>query len=742
MSNIIHKTFPVLNMHTASCATNVERAINDEPGIIETKVNLVNNTVYIKYDKKHITVGEIRAAVLSAGYDIIIDQEQQIYQQEQEHTKRYHRLRTEVIGAWVFTVPMLLLSVSRIFEHLSYTKYIMLLISLMVLVLFGREFFENAWKQMRKKMYRLDLLVAVSTGVAFLFSVFNVFFAEFWTSRGFEAHTYFELTVIITTFVITGKFMEAKAKGSSTLAIRNLMGLRPKSARVLKGEEKTDVPLKELKVGDHIIVHPGEKIPIDGIVIDGASYVNESMITGEPLPIEKGVGSKVTAGTVNQRGKFVVRAEKVGEDTFLAQIIRMVQEAQNTKAPVKRIVDKAVGVYLPIVAVVALLTFGGWVIFGGEYNVAKGVLAGLSVLIIACPCALGLATPIALWVGINKGANHHILIKDAVALEQTPQIDTLVLDKTGTITEGSPTIVGWLWATRQDKEDEYKQILLAAEAKSDNPLALSLMEELAIQQNVKPVDLDSYVNLPGKGIIVKYQGDKYWVGGKRLKEEHNAEINGPLNEMLVRYEGKGYGIVYFGKENELLAIIAIADQMKPTSISAIKELRRMGLSVTMLTGDSERSAQAVAHKLTIQSVKAEVLPDEKESYIRGLQQQGKKVAMVGDGINDSQALACADVSIAMGKGTDIAMNVAMITLMTSDLSLLPRTIRLSKRTVKLIKQNLFWAFIFNVIAIPIAAGVFYPVSGFLLNPMIAGVAMTLSSISVVLNSFFFDRGKL
>ena len=740
MSKKIYQTFPVLNMHAASCGTNVERAVNDLPGVYEATVDLANNTIRIGYNPTRVSVGEIRASVLSDGYDIIIDQEHQVEQQEREHQKRYSRLRSEVIGAWIVTVPMLLLSMSKVFEHLKYSQHLMMMMSLVVLAFFGREFYRNAWSQTRKKMYGMDSLVAISTSVAFLFSVFNTFFPEVWLSRGFEAHTYYEATVIITAFVLTGKFMEAKAKGSTTLAIRNLMGLRPKKARVRYGADTQDVLLKELKEGDHVVVHPGEKIPIDGVVVEGASFVDESMLSGEPMPVEKEVGSKVVAGTVNQRGNFIVEAEKVGEDTFLAQIIRMVQEAQNTKRPARRIVDKVSAIYLPLVLLLAVITFVSWALLGGEYRIAQGILTSMSVLIISCPCVLGLATPIALIVGVNKGAHHHILIKDALALEQLHKVDTIVFDKTGTLTEGTPRVVGWLWAGSQ--EDEYKQVLLAAESKSDNPLALSLMEELAIQQKVKPVDLDSYVNLPGKGIVVQYQGDEYWVGGKRLKEEHSCVISDTLNEMLIGYENKGHGIVYFGKENELLAIIAVADQLKPTSYSAIKELRRMGFEVTMLTGDSERSAQSVARKLTILSVKAEVLPDEKETYIRGMQAQGKKVAMVGDGINDSQALACADVSIAMGKGTDIAMNVANITLMTSDLSLLPRTIRLSRRTVTLIKQNLMWAFLFNILGIPIAAGVFYPITGALLNPMVVGGAMTLSSLCVILNSLTLDRRKL
>ncbi len=740
MSKKIHKTFPVLNMHAASCATNVERAITDLPGVYEVKVNLMTNMVWIEYDPARVSVGEIRASVLSDGYDIITDQEHQVEQQEREYNKRYSRLRAEVIGAWIVAVPMMLLSVFKFFEHLAYAQHVKMVLALFVLGLFGSEFYRNAWSQMRKKIYGMDSLVAVSTTVAFLFSAFNTFFPDVWLSRGFEAHTYYEATVLITAFVLTGKFMEAKAKGSTTVAIRNLMGLRPKMARVRRAGQTEDVKLSELQVGDQVVVHPGEKIPIDGVVIEGGSYVDESMMSGEPMPVVKEVGSQVVTGTINQRGKFVVEAQKVGEDTFLAQIIRMVQEAQSRKRPVRRIVDKVSAFYLLFVLVVAVLTFVAWLLFGQEYRMAQAVLTSLSVLIVACPCALGLVTPIALIVGINKGANNHILIKDPLALEQLHKVDNIVFDKTGTLTEGTPRVIEWLWTVSQD--DAYKQILLAAESKSDNPLALSLMEELAIEQKVKPVDLDSYVNLPGKGIVVKYQAEKYWVGGKRLRQEHIGEITGPLVEMLIRYESKGHSLVYFGKEDQLLAIIAIADQLKPTSYGAIKELRRMGFEVSMLTGDSERSAQSVARKLTILSVKSEVLPDEKESYIRELQDREQKVAMVGDGINDSQALACADVSIAMGKGTDIAMNVANITLMTSDLSLLPRAVRLSRRTVALIKQNLLWAFIFNVFALPIAAGVFYPITGILLTPLVVGAVMTLSTLCVLLNSLTLDQRKL
>lgn len=740
MNKIIQKTFPVLNMNTSRCRQKVQKAIIALPGVDAVKVDLENNLVSITYDKKLLTVGEIRAAILSAGYDIIVDQEDQIAQQEKEQNIRYQKLRRDMIGTWVFAVPLLMLSVNRFFELLPSSAYLRMIMALLVLVLFGKGLYASAWKKMRKGIYGVDFLVGMSVSIAFVFSVFNTFFPEFWIEKNLPAPTYFGTMVMILAFVLTGKFLEVRTKSSSTLAIRNLMGLRPKHATILKDNEPKQILLKEIAEGDIVLINPADRVPIDGEVIDGASYVDESMLSGEPLPVEKAIGSKVTAGTVNQRGMLKVRTEAVGEDTFLAQIIRMVQEAQSSKAPNRRIVDRFTSFYLPIVVCIAIIAFVCWVVFGEEHVLATAFFVVISILIAACPCVLGLTTPMSLLVGVNKASNTHILIKDIFALERVPKIDTIVLDKTGTITKGTPGIVGWLWAVPQ--EDKFMRILLAAELKSDNPLALTLLEELSIKQKVKPIDLDSISTLPGKGVIAEYENQKYWVGGKRLKKEFGAAVTGPLVDILQNYEDKGYNVVFYGRENIILSIIAVTDPLKPTSVSAIKELARMGLQVTMLTGDSERTATALAHKLEIKSVKAEVLPHEKEAYIRELQSRNRNVAMVGDGINDSQALACADVSIAMGKGTDIAMNVAMITLMTSDLSLLPRLIRLSKRTVSLIRENLFWAFIFNILSLPIAAGILYPLNGMMLSPMILGAAMALSTLFVVLNSLSLDRGEI
>ena len=674
MGNLKKQTFPVLNMHCAGCANNVEKTVRKLVGVADASVNFASNTLSVSYETDKLTPGEIRAAVLAAGYDLIMEEEHVEERQEEEQQKRYHRLKTRVIGAWIFAVPLLLLSM--VFMHVPYSNEIQMVLAIPVLVLFGTPFYTGAWKQARLGRSNMDTLVALSTSIAFLFSVFNTFFPDFWYNRGLEPHVYYEAAVVIIAFVLTGKLMEERAKGNTSTSIRKLMGLQPKKARVVRDGKELDVPLDQLNIDDLVSVRPGEQIPVDGFLTEGDSYVDESMISGEPIPVEKKIGSHVLAGTINQKGSFIIRAEKVGGETVLARIIRMVQEAQGSKAPVQRIVDKV--------------------------------------------------------TGIGKAADHHILIKDAVALEQMRKVNVVVLDKTGTLTEGHPTVAGWLWA--QPQEGHYKDILLAAELKSEHPLAGAIVTALQEQENIVPATLDGFESITGKGIKVTYQGAEYWAGSHKLLKDYHATLTDVLGEMLAQYESDGCSIVYFGRKDELLAIVAIKDQIKATSAEAVRELRTQGIEVYMLTGDGERTASAVAGRLGNIQYIADALPDDKEEFVRQLQLQRKTVAMVGDGINDSQALACADVSIAMGKGTDIAMDVAMVTLMTSDLLLLPKAFNLSRQTVRLIHQNLFWAFIYNLIGIPIAAGLLYPINGLLLNPMLASAAMAFSSVSVVLNS--------
>ncbi|RGN45792.1 MULTISPECIES: heavy metal translocating P-type ATPase [unclassified Bacteroides] len=737
MSKIEKKIYPVLGMHCAGCANNVERTVKGLDGVVNGAVNLAANNLSVEFDSGKITPEQIHEAVKKAGYDLIVEEDNALERQEEEQKERFGKLKMKTIGAWLFSVPVAVLGM--FFMHVPYVNFIMLVLSLPVLIYFGNSFYVNAWKQLKIGRSNMDTLVALSTSIAFLFSLFNTFFPDFWYNRGLEPHVYYEAATVIIAFVLLGKLMEEKAKGNTSSAIRKLMGLQPKTARLIKDGKEEDVLITLLQANDLISVRPGEKIPVDGTVVDGSSYVDESMITGEPIPVEKTSSEHVLAGTINQKGSFTLRVEKTGKETVLAHIIRMVQEAQGSKAPVQRIVDKVTSIFVPTVLGIAILTFVVWMVLGGMDDFSYAILSAVSVLVIACPCALGLATPTALMVGIGKGASNHILIKDAVALEQMCKVNTVVFDKTGTLTEGHPTVSGWLWAQAEDTN--YKSILLSAEQKSEHPLAEAIVEALQAE-NIQPATVSSFESMTGRGIKVEVDHEIYWVGSHKLLITFNAEVKDVLEDMLTQYEREAKSIVYFGKGNELLAVIAISDQLKPTSLPAIKQLKANGIYVCMLTGDGHETAQAVAGELDIDRFISDALPSDKEEVVKQLQSEGRVVAMVGDGINDSQALARADVSVAMGRGTDIAMDVAMVTLMTSDLLMLPKAFKLSRQTVKLIRQNLFWAFIYNLIGIPIAAGILFPINGLLLNPMLASAAMAFSSVSVVLNSLSLNWRKL
>ena len=735
MSDMTKKLYPVTGMHCAACAGNVEKIVRKQEGVENASVNLAAATLAVTYNPDIVSPQQLKEAVMKIGFDLIIDEDNSVQEQEEAEQSYYGQLKRKTIVAWIFALPVAVLGMFLM--NVPGVNWWMLLLSLPVILYSGRSFYMNAWKQTLQRTSNMDTLVALSTSIAFLFSLFNTFYPEFWYSRGLEPHVYYEAATVIIAFVLVGKLMEEKAKGKTSTAIRKLMGLQPRTARVVKDGREEDILIAELQVGDKVSVRPGEQIPVDGVIVGGNTFIDESMISGEPIPVEKKQGDKVLAGTINQNGAFTMTAQKVGKNTVLAQIIRMVQEAQGSKAPVQRIVDKVTAVFVPVVLAVAVFTFLVWIVAGGADDFSYAMLSAVSVLVIACPCALGLATPTALMVGIGKAASNHILIKDAVALEQMRKVDVVVLDKTGTLTEGHPTVSGWLWA--QVQEEHFKNVLLAAELKSEHPLAGAIVSSLQEVEKIVPAQLESFESITGKGIKVVYQGDTYWVGSHKLLKDFSASLSDVLAEMMVQYESDGNSIVYFGRGTEVLAVVAIADQIKPTSAEAVKELKRQGIDICMLTGDGQRTALAVSSRLGIERFVADALPDDKEEFVRELQMQGKTVAMVGDGINDSQALALADVSIAMGKGTDIAMDVAMVTLMTSDLLLLPRAFELSKQTVKLIHQNLFWAFIYNLIGIPIAAGILFPVNGLLLNPMLASAAMAFSSVSVVLNSLSLAR---
>lgn len=731
MKEIETKVLPVLEMSCAVCANNVESTVKALPGVEEATVNFAANTLAVKYIPSLITLQAMREAVRAAGYDLVVEAEDPVGVQEELSRKHYQLLKRNTIGAWALSVPLGLLGM--VFMHLPGANWMMLVLALVIMVFFGRSFYLSGVRHALKGHANMDTLVALSTSIAFLFSLFNTVYPEFWYSKGLEPHVYYEASGVIIAFVLLGKLMEERAKNSTSSAIKGLMGLQPKTARIVKEEgAEEEVPIASLQIGNVVSVRPGEKIPVDGTLLQGFSSVDESMLSGEPIPVEKAAGSRLLAGTINQKGAFTMQATGVGDATLLAQIVQMVQAAQGSKAPVQRIVDKISGIFVPVVVALSLATFAAWLVIGGEGYFSYALLSAVSVLVIACPCALGLATPTALMVGMGKGAERHILIKDAFALENLCKVDTVVLDKTGTLTEGVPALTASCWM--KERDSRLSAILYTAEQKSEHPLASAITRWLEQEKSASVCAASHFESITGRGIQMQVEGATYWVGSEGLSDQFGATIPTSAGRLIREWQEEGQSIVYFGEEAQLLAVLAIADRLKPTSASAVKNLQKLGIEVHLLTGDGLGTACKVAQTLGIEQYKAQVLPAGKEAYIAALQKQGKRVAMVGDGINDSQALARADVSIAMGKGTDIAMNVAMVTLITSDLLLLPDAIRLSKQTVRLIHQNLFWAFIYNVIGIPLAAGVLFPINGLLLNPMLASAAMAFSSVSVVLNS--------
>ncbi len=735
----ITKTFPVTGMTCAACASSVESILAHKEGVSKASVNFANSSVLVDYDES-ITEENLQNALRQVGYDIIIDAENPSEVQQELQKRYYHDIKSRTIWSAVLTLPIFILGM--FYMDWEPGKWISLVLTVPVLFWFGRSFFINAFKQARHGKANMDTLVALSTGIAFLFSVFNTFFPEFWVIRGIEPHVYYEAATVIITFISLGKLLEEKAKSNTSSAIKKLMGLQPKTLKIIENGEEIEIPISSVQVGQTILVKPGEKIPVDGLVSKGSSYVNESMITGEPVPVEKTKDEKVFAGTVNQKGSFQFTAEKVGGETLLSQIIKMVQEAQGSKAPVQKLVDKIAGIFVPVVMGISIITFIVWMAVGGDNAFSQALLTSVAVLVIACPCALGLATPTAIMVGIGKGAENNILIKDAESLEFGYKVNAVILDKTGTITEGKPLVTDILWKDKLENQNGYKQILLAVEAQSEHPLAEAVVNHLK-EENIEQAEIDSFESITGKGVKAQTEnGSKYFVGNHKLMLENNIEIDTTLMQTAESLEDQAKTVIFFGNEKLVLAILAIADKIKETSKKAIETLQERGIKVYMLTGDNKKTASAVAKQVGITNYQGEVMPSDKAAFVEKLQADGKIVAMVGDGINDSHALAQANVSIAMGKGSDIAMDVAKMTLITSDLQSIPKALELSKRTVLGIRQNLFWAFIYNIIGIPIAAGVLYPINGFLLDPMIAGAAMAFSSVSVVANSLRLKRVKL
>ena len=724
----VKKTFPVLNMSCASCAVSVESIVASEEGVVNAAVNYATGNLTVEYLPNMTDTSKLQKAVQSVGYDLLVEDEMKQQETlEAAHAQKYQKLKIKTIRAVLLSLPVVV--IGMFFMNMPYANEIMWLFATPVVLWLGKDFFINAWKQAKHRSANMDTLVALSTGIAYIFSVFNMLFPEFWHARGLHAHVYFEAASVVIAFILLGKLLEEKARGNTSSAIKKLIGLQPRSVIVIQpGGTEQQINIEEVNPGDIILVKPGEKIAVDGIVTSGSSYVDESMMSGEPVPLLKKEGEKVFAGTINQKGSFQFKAVKVGKETMLARIIKTVQDAQGSKAPVQKLVDKIAGIFVPVVIGISILAFILWIILGGGNGIVQGLLAAVTVLVIACPCALGLATPTAIMVGVGKGAENGILIKDAESLELAKKVNAIVLDKTGTITEGKPQVAGIRWLNNNDAAGN---ILLTIEKQSEHPLAEAVVKHL---EGAETISLSAFDSITGKGIKAAYNNETYFAGNKKLLAENNITIADELLKQAGEWAKQSKTVIWFADSKQALSVIAVADKIKETSAAAVKQMQDMGIDLYMLTGDNEATARAIAEQTGIKQYRAEVLPQQKAGFIKELQQQGKVVAMVGDGINDSTALATADVSIAMGKGSDIAMDVAKMTIISSDLTRIPQAIKLSKQTVATIKQNLFWAFIYNVIGIPVAAGILYPINGFLLNPMIAGAAMALSSVSVVSNS--------
>ncbi|MCX6134775.1 MAG: heavy metal translocating P-type ATPase [Ignavibacteriales bacterium] len=741
-------TLPVEGMTCASCVARVEKALKKVEGVESTAVNLATEKVTLSFDPAKANLTELASMVDEAGYKLLLPTlvttqsasgsgESTPTQTHQEQT--YRKLKSDFLFSAALTIPIMFISMVSMAEWfmrwspLSMDEVNKLLFLATTLIVFvpGRRFFQAAWNLAKHFSADMNTLVAVGTGTAYIFSALVVLFPEWLPTAAAENVVYFDTAATITTLILMGRLLEAKAKQRTTDAIKKLLGLQPKTARVYRNGGELDVLIGELIVDDLIIVRPGEKIPVDGIITSGSTSIDESLVTGESLPVDKTTGQKVIGGTINSNGSIEFQATAVGKDTVIANIVRLVEEAQGSKAPIQALADTIAAVFVPIVISIAVVTFLLWYFVGGLPFTAA-MINFIAVMIIACPCALGLATPTAIMVGTGLGASHGILIKNAESLERAEKIQTIVLDKTGTITEGKPSVTDFEVLSGFE-EQRVLQRVASLENKSEHPLGRAVAD-YARKHGVSLVSVDSFENMPGFGLRGNIGSDAIVVGNNGMMEKWSVQIS-VAQEISARLSRDGKTPVLVALNGVLCAVIGIADTIKPGSKESIAELRQMGFDIMMITGDNEQTAQAIAQQAGVTSVIAGVLPQGKSEHVKRLQREGKRVAMVGDGINDAPALAQADVSIAMGSGTDVAMETADITLMHSDLQGVVAAIRLSKRTILSIKQNLFWAFIYNIIGIPVAA------LG-LLNPMVAAAAMAMSSVSVVSNSLRLRRFRM
>ncbi len=727
-------------MTCTACASSVETILKHTEGIQEASVNYATATVSVTWDAR-ITPKGIDQALQEVGYGLVISTKEVGESVREAQEKNYQKLKQQTLGPAIATLPIFVLGM--FFMHWEPGRWISLVLCIPVLFYFGRHFFVRAVQLAKHGQANMDTLVALSTSIAFLFSTYSTLFPEFWIGKGLHPPVYFEAASVILVFVSLGKMLEERAKTNTGTALKKLIGLQPKTLIRLTATGQESIRLEDVALMDRILVKPGEKIPVDGQVLVGESYLNESMLSGEYLPVAKGPGDAVFAGTLNQNGSLEIRAEKIGSSTLLGQIIQRVQEAQGSKAPVQLLVDKISGIFVPVVVLIAIATFGIWMVFGGENALSHGILSAVSVLVIACPCALGLATPTALIVGMGKGAENQILIRDAESLELGHQVTALVLDKTGTLTLGKPKVSSQWFNVQESALDQatIEALLLALELNSAHPLAEAVIAHLEAK-NLAQVPVEAFENIPGAGIRGRIEGTSYFLGTKKWMLSQGIQLPATPLEIEKEAAEKAQTLIWLCNESQVLAVLGIEDELKQNAKQVIESLRKMNIDVYLLTGDQYAPAKAVADQVGITQFQAECLPSDKSNFIKALQQQGKVVAMVGDGVNDAEALALADVSIAMGMGSDIALDVAKITLVNSDLAKIPQALRLSKLTVHGIRQNLFWAFVYNLIGIPVAAGLLYPAFGILIDPMFASAAMALSSLSVVGNSLRLKTQRL
>ncbi|MFH7241435.1 MAG: heavy metal translocating P-type ATPase [Spirulina sp.] len=728
-------------MSCAACASNIETAIRAVPGVEVCNVNFGAGQAMVSYDPHQTNLTHIQAAVDEAGYgahpiseDPLAAEDDAERREREAENRQLTRKAVFSLGVGgilvVGSLPMMTGLPIPFIPMWMHNPWLQLVLTTPVMLWAGNGFFINAWKAFKRRSATMDTLVAVGTGTAFLYSLFPTLYPQWFIDQGLAPDVYFEAAAVIIALILLGRLLENRAKGQTSEAIRKLMGLQAKTARVIREGREYDIPIAEVVLGDVVLVRPGEKIPVDGEIIDGSSTLDEAMVTGESVPVQKTVGDEVIGATLNKTGSFKFRATRVGKDTFLAQIVKLVQQAQGSKAPIQKLADRVTAWFVPAVIAIAILTFILWYNVMG--NVTMALIPTVGVLIIACPCALGLATPTSIMVGTGKGAENGILIKGADSLELAHKIQTIVLDKTGTITQGQPTVTDYVTVNGTATELHLLKLAGSLERNSEHPLAEAVVN-YAQAQGVTLEDPQDFEAVAGSGVQGMVAGQRVHLGTHRWMQEMGLATD-QLKSQWDRLESLGRTVVWLAVDGQIEALMAIADAVKPSSAAAIATLQRMGLEVVMLTGDNRRTAEAIAQEVGISRVFAEVRPDQKAAQVERLQREGKLVAMVGDGINDAPALAQADVGMAIGTGTDVAIAASDITLISGDLHGIVTAIQLSRATMANIRQNLFFAFIYNVAGIPIAAGVLYPILGWLLNPIIAGAAMAFSSVSVVTNA--------